>query len=109
MRRRASSAFGSGPVARPPLAHRPTLPQVRHVPPGWNDIRARIPMRPITCKEAGCDAYERTGRPCGVLHKAWNGQPPIFMVNGRPVVYDEFEQTVGEGVHTYNHLRTRGI
>lgn len=119
MRRRTptpATAFGRAvrPAAAPaPVRRLPDLVQVQRLPPGWNDVRVHVPKRYGTCAEADCPGYKTTAAgvqvACTERHRVWTGQPPTYFVNGVVVPEDQFRQAVGEGVHTMNHIITRGL
>lgn len=109
------------------------------IPPGWQSVRIRVPMRLGTCEEAECDFLEQgwtevlaggsshpyaghlspeqagelfgftgegpvrvpptvihhePGTPCPRLHKVEAGLPPVYLVNGRTVLWNEFEDSL---------------
>jgi hypothetical protein len=109
------------------------------IPPGWQSVRVRVPMRIGSCAEAECDFLEQgwtevvtgetshpyagqlepeqagaifgfggegavrippqvirhaPGTPCPRLHKIPAGLPPVYLVNGRTVLWNEFEDAL---------------
>lgn len=48
------------------------------------------------------------GVPCGRIHKVPNGLPPLYHVNGRPTLWNEFEDSIGGGIHRAQQLRREG-
>lgn len=48
------------------------------------------------------------GTPCNRIHKRASGLPPIYHVNGRPTLWNEFEDSLGSGVHRAQQLRREG-
>ena len=109
---------------------RPRLIDPKRLPPGMQKLKARVPMRLATCKEVACPRleygwtearggpfvgrrevgiYHEPGSPCPLPHKVPSGAPPIYIVDGRAVVEDEFVQRLGEGVEAVTHIRTRGL
>ena len=119
---------------------------VEYLPPGWQSIGIRVPMRLATCEEANCiflrngwtevlpgdgnrvpvagdvsgDQAAATwgsassvihhppGTPCQRIHKLPSGIPPLYHVNGRPTLWNEFEDSIGSGVHRMQRLIAEG-
>jgi hypothetical protein len=119
---------------------------VAALPPGWQSVGVRVPMRMATCEEIRCpfllrgwtevlpgdgnripqsgdlrqeEAAERwgtgatvihhePGTPCNRLHKMPSGLPPIYHVNGRPTLWNEFEDSIGGGLHRARQLQQAG-
>lgn len=52
--------------------------------------------------------FQRPGTPCPEIHKVPNGMPPIFNVNGRTVLWTEFEDSVGGGLYRAQQLQREG-
>ncbi len=48
------------------------------------------------------------GTPCGRIHKVPSGLPPLYHVNGRPTLWNEFEDSIGNGAHRAQQLRKEG-
>lgn len=48
------------------------------------------------------------GTPCGQIHKVPSGLPPVYVVDGRVVLWSEFEDALGGGVHRAQQLRAAG-
>ena len=109
------------------------------IPPGWQSVRVRLPMRIGTCEEADCDflangwsevivgdvsesyagrldpeeagqifgfggqgatripptvIHRDPGTPCPRVHKIPAGLPPVYFVDGRTVLWNEFEDSL---------------
>lgn len=45
--------------------------------------------------------------PCGLIHKIPSGEPPIYLVNGRPVGWAQFEDALAGGVRQIQRLIER--
>jgi len=73
-----------------------------NLPPGMQNVTARVKYRVATCKEMGHD-------PCGDFHKLPAWERPTYDVDGQVVTEDEFINRLGEGVETIIHIRTRGL
>jgi hypothetical protein len=43
--------------------------------------------------------HHPAGTPCPRIHKVPSGVPPLYTVNGRPVLWNEFEDSLGNGIH----------
>lgn len=52
--------------------------------------------------------YHAEGLDCGRVHKVPSGLPPIYRVNGRTVLWTEFEDAIGEGVHQTQRIKQDG-
>ena len=48
------------------------------------------------------------GTPCPRVHKKPAGTPPLYMKNGRWVLFNEFEDALGGGVHRMREIRKQG-
>jgi hypothetical protein len=48
------------------------------------------------------------GTPCPEIHKVPSGFPPVYVVDGRVVLWPEFEDAIGGGVHTAQQIRAAG-
>jgi hypothetical protein len=48
------------------------------------------------------------GVPCGRIHKLPSGLPPLYHVNGRPTLWNEFEDSIGNGAHRAAQFRREG-
>lgn len=128
------------------------------IPPGWQNVSVKVPMRLASCEEVECPFYRngwtevlpadgsqhtRSGKvtsdeaaetfglygprelaptvihhPPGTTcpgdgaaqtpgerrdpraHMVPSGLPPLYRVNGRTVLWNEFEDAIGEGVHS---------
>lgn len=119
---------------------------VAALPPGWQSVGIRVPMRLATCEETRCPFFltgwtevlpgdgnrvpqagqvtrdeaaatwggastvihHPPGVACGRIHKLPSGLPPLYHVNGRPTLWNEFEDSLGNGVHRANQLRREG-
>lgn len=109
------------------------------IPPGWQSVRIRVPMKIAGCLEAECDFLEHgwtevvtgetshpyagrlepeeagqifgfggtdqvrippavivhpAGTPCPRVHKIPAGLPPVYLINGRTVLWNEFEDAI---------------
>lgn len=52
--------------------------------------------------------HHEPGTPCDVVHKVPNGQPPVYIVDGRPVVESEFLDRLVGGAEAVKQKRQRG-
>lgn len=139
-----------GPGGMRTLAMVPIPPE--RIPPGWQNVAIRVPMRLATCEEVECPmflagwteirghdgntiqrvgklsveeaagitgyygaqslppmvAYHPEGLDCGRVHKVPSGLPPIYRVNGRTVLWTEFEDAIGGGVHQTQRIKQAG-
>lgn len=48
------------------------------------------------------------GTPCNRIHKQPSGLPPLYHVDGRPTLWNEFEDSIGGGAHRAQQLRREG-
>lgn len=48
--------------------------------------------------------HHPAGTPCPRVHKVPSGVPPLYTVNGRPVLWNEFEDSLGGGIHRVQEL-----
>ncbi len=48
------------------------------------------------------------GEPCPILHKLPSGVPPLYTINGRPTLWNEFEDGLGGGVHQIQKITKEG-
>lgn len=48
------------------------------------------------------------GTTCGRVHKIASGIPPLYTVNGRPTLWNEFEDALGGGVHRMQTIGREG-
>jgi hypothetical protein len=55
----------------------------------------------------GCQ-YHEPGSPCLQVHKLPNGLPPVYNVDGRTVLWNEFEDAIGGGIHQTQKLQREG-
>lgn len=122
------------------------------IPPGWQNVAIRVPMRLASCEETDCPMFlagwteirshdgntiQRIGRvsveeaagivgyygplslppvvthhaeglPCGRVHKLPSGLPPVYRVNGRTVLWNQFEDAIAGGVHATQALVKAG-
>ena len=131
-----------GPGGQRKLVLTPIPPE--RIPPGWQSVNVKVPMRLASCAEVECPmfaagwteirdhggntiqrigrvsveeaagivgyfgprslppmvTYHADGLDCGRIHKLPSGLPPVYRVNGRTVLWNQFEDAIGEGVHT---------
>lgn len=52
--------------------------------------------------------YQQPGTPCYSVHKLPIGIPPAYQVNGRWVLWNEFEDSIGGGVHRIQQITREG-
>lgn len=122
------------------------------IPPGWQAVRASVPMRLATCEETDCSMFlggwteiltadgnrstkaglisegeavaqfglygpkeipparieHPAGTACPRIHKVPSGLPPIYQVDGRPVLWNEFEDALAGGIHQAQRLHATG-
>ena len=52
--------------------------------------------------------HHPAGTPCDRIHKVPSGIPPVYFVDGRTVLWNQFEDALGGGVHTAQQLRAAG-
>lgn len=48
------------------------------------------------------------GQSCPTLHKLPSGVPPLYTVNGKPTLWNEFEDALGGGVHHIQQIQKEG-
>lgn len=53
--------------------------------------------------------HHPAGMPCPEIHKVPSGVPPLYTVNGRPVLWNEFEDRLGGGIHQTQQLIREGV
>lgn len=130
----------------PGLGTRMVRTPVAALPPGWQSVGVRVPMRLATCEETRCPfflngwtevfpgdgnsvpqageirqdeaavtwgaqtqvVHHQPGTPCLRIHKKASGLPPLYHVNGRPTLWNEFEDSIGGGIHRAQQLRREG-
>jgi hypothetical protein len=52
--------------------------------------------------------HHEAGTPCPRVHKVPSGVPPLYTVNGRTVLWSEFEDSIGGGLHHAQQLHQEG-
>ena len=87
---------------------------------GWTEVMPgdgnRVP-RPgavsqdeaaATWGSAASVVHHPPGTPCQRIHKVPSGIPPLYHVNGRPTLWNEFEDSIGGGLHRAKQLHQEG-
>lgn len=69
----------------------------------------RADQAQATWGEATTVRHHPPGTPCQRLHKLPNGLPPIYTVNGRPTLWNEFEDAIGGGLHQAAKFHSEGV
>lgn len=87
---------------------------------GWTEVLPgdgnRVPQAGIVSQEraasmwggASSVIHHPPGTICGRVHKRPSGIPPLYHVNGRPTLWNEFEDSIGGGMHRAAQLRREG-
>lgn len=52
--------------------------------------------------------HHNPGTPCPEIHKVPSGVPPIYFVDGRTVLWNQFEDAIAGGLHTAQRLVQEG-
>lgn len=90
---------------------------------GWTEVipfkNAPIPQAGIVTQDQAVETWgtnngnppaviqHPAGTPCPRIHKVPSGVPPLYTINGRTVLWNEFEDSVGNGVEATQRLHDR--
>ena len=87
---------------------------------GWTEVLPgdgnRVPMAGQMSQDQAVETWGQragvlhhpAGTPCPRIHKLPSGIPPLYHVNGRPTLWNEFEASLGGGVHQMQQLLREG-